>query len=208
MTRKNLLIFTSIAGFLLVSCGNGGSGQPSGGADDADAVRTQAVSTYIAGMTETLAARPEASVTPTSLPSFTPAPATETPNNPKTENSCYDLLFLSDKTIPDGTFMKPNEVFTKTWLVQNNGGCAWAPGFTFSNVGGDSMQGEIITLKEPIPVGAKRELSIQLVVPSGKIGLIQSSWRMANADGNFFGDTLSVNINVGGVTTPAFTATP
>lgn len=70
------------------------------------------------------------------------------------------------------------------------------------------MRGQTVILDEPIPVGAKREMSVKLVVPSGVSGLIQSSWRMADADGNYFGDTLSVNIMVGDITTPAVTNTP
>ena len=104
--------------------------------------------------------------------------------------------------------MKAGEVFTKTWLVQNTGGCAWRPGFTFQHVGGDKMRGEIVTLTEAIPTGAKRELSVQLVVPSGFNGLIQSAWRMADEFGMFFGDTLFVTIQVGEIATPAATNTP
>ena len=59
------------------------------------------------------------------------------------------------------------------------------------------MRGSTVTLTEAIPTGAKREISVELVVPSGVTGLIQSSWRMADENGIFFGDTLSVNITVG-----------
>jgi hypothetical protein len=123
-------------------------------------------------------------------------------------NPCYNLLWIKDRTIPDGTQLKPNEVFTKTWLVQNNGGCAWAPGFTFVNVGGDPMRGKPLKFTEPIPVGAKYEIYIELVVPSGINGLIQSSWRMADKNGSSFGDTLSVNIVVGSNPTSTATKTP
>jgi hypothetical protein len=70
------------------------------------------------------------------------------------------------------------------------------------------MRGKPLKLTEPVPVGAKHELSIQLIAPSGENGLIQSSWRMADANGHFFGDTLSVNIFVGTITTPTVTPTP
>ena len=53
----------------------------------------------------------------------------------------------------------------------------------------------------------KREISIELVVPNIN-GLIQSSWRMTDENGVFFGDTLSVNIVVGDVTTPTATKAP
>ena len=110
---------------------------------------------------------------------------TATLETPAVANPCYNLLYIEDRTIPDGTEMKPNEVFTKTWFVQNSGGCAWAPGFTFAHFGGDPMEGEPLVLTEPIPAGAKRELSIELVVPSWSNGLIQSSWRMTDENGSF-----------------------
>jgi hypothetical protein len=149
---------------------------------------------------------PTASPTLTVKPSATPTPEiTATLETPAVANPCYSLLWIEDRSIPDGTNLKANEVFTKTWYVQNNGGCAWAPNFTFTNFGGDPMEGEPLVLTEPIPAGAKRELSIQLVVPSNQNGLIQSSWRMTDENGLFFGDTLSVNITVGDVTTPTAT---
>lgn len=175
---------------------------------DVDALRTEAVATYASSLTETLVAVPTASSTRTVVPTFT-APAISATIEPSaTSNPCFNLLWIEDVTIPDGTQMKAGEVFTKTWLVQNIGGCAWRAGFTFSHVGGDLMRGNTVILQEPIQTGSKRELSVQLTVPSGQTGLIQSSWRMADETGSFFGDTLSVNIQVGSVTTPVVTSTP
>jgi hypothetical protein len=177
---------------------------------DVDAIRTESVATYSSSlMTEVQVPVPTASHTPTAEPSATPTvDITATLETPEVANPCYNLLWIEDRSIPDGTNLKANEVFTKTWYVQNNGGCAWAPGFTFSNFGGDAMEGEPLVLTKPIPAGAKRELSIELVVPSGQNGLIQSSWRMTDENGIFFGDTLSVNITVGDVTTPTATSAP
>jgi hypothetical protein len=183
------------AGLFLMSCGNNVPPTPS---MDVDAIRTEAVSTFASSLTETLAASPTAvfSLTPSETPTITGTPATAVP-----QSTCYNLLFIKDVTIPDGTLMKGNETFTKTWQVQNSGDCAWAPGFTFSHVGGETLRGKTLVLTDPIPVGAKRELSIEMVAPSGLNGLVQSSWRMADASGAFFGDTLTVNITVGSATT-------
>lgn len=195
-----------ILGILLFSCGTKNTGQEN---IDVDAIRTEAVKTHIASLTEVLVVLPSPSPTLTAEPSATPTlDVTATLETPAVANPCYKLLYLEDRSIPDGTNLKANEVFTKTWYVQNNGGCAWAPGFTFVNVGGDPMEGEPIVLTEPIPAGAKREISIELVVPSGQNGLIQSSWRMTDENGLFFGDTLSVNITVGDAATPTATGAP
>ena len=205
--RTRLILFsTLILGALLFSC-ESNSSTPTKPVDT-DALRTQAVATYASSLTETLVAVPTASPAPTEKFTATPVVLTATLETPATADPCYDLLWIEDVTIPDGTNLKPNESFTKTWLVQNSGGCAWPPGFTFQHVGGDPMRGETLTLEEAIPVGAKREISIQLAVPTDQNGLIQSSWRMADSNGVFFGDTLTVNITVGNILTPTPTTTP
>jgi hypothetical protein len=206
-TRILSITILMIFGVLLFSCGTSNTQQTN--TVNADALRTEAVETYAASLTQVLVVLPTASPTLTAEPSATPTTdATATLETPAVANPCYKLLWIEDRSIPDGTEMKPNEVFTKTWYVQNNGGCAWAPGFTFSNFGGDPMRGQTIVFTEPVPAGAKRELSIELVVPSNQNGLIQSSWRMTDENGIFFGDTLSVNIQVGTVATPTVTKAP
>jgi len=203
MKKQTYFITLLTAGLYLISCAKNA---PTPSADlDADAIRTQAVSTFASSLTETLAATPTALFTLT--PDFSPTPTT-TPGTTVPQNTCYNLLFIKDVTIPDGTFLKDNEVFTKTWQVQNNGECAWAPGSTFSHVGGETLRGKTFVLRDPIPVGAKRELSIEMVAPAGLNGLVQSSWRMADASGVFFGDTLTVNITVGNNATATATTKP
>ena len=197
------IIASLISGVLLFSCGTKETPV------DVDAIRTEAVKTHIASQTEVLVVLPTVTPTLTVEPSATPTvDMTATLETPAVANPCLKLLWLEDRSIPDGTQMKPNEVFTKTWYVQNSGGCAWAPGFTFVNVGGDPMRGKPLVLEESVPASAKREISIELAVPSGINGLIQSSWRMTDQDGNYFGDTLTVNITVGDAVTPTATTAP
>ncbi len=203
-SRAFIISLILVVGAFLFSCANNQADQTT--AVDTDAIRTQAVETYASSLTGL-------APTSTPFPTLTPVGITETalsttPEPSPTSNPCFNLLYIQDVTIPDGTRLKPGERFTKTWLVQNIGGCAWRPGFTFQHVGGDSMRGSPITLTEAIPTGAKREISVELVVPSGINGVIESAWQMADDTGVFFGDTLFVNILVGNVTTPAVTSTP
>lgn len=193
-----------IIGVFLFSCANNQADQTT--AVDTDAIRTQAVETYASSLTGLAPSfTPFPTLTPVSTIDTTPS---ATPEPTATTNPCFNLFYIRDVTIPDGTRLKAGETFTKTWEVQNIGGCAWRAGFTFQHVGGDSMRGTPITLTEAIPTGAKREISIELVVPSGINGIIESAWRMADDTGSFFGDTLFVQIIVGDVTTPAVTNTP
>jgi hypothetical protein len=205
MKYRTILISTIlIIGAFLFSCANNQGDQTT--ALDTNAIRTQAVETFASNLTGV-------APSPTPFPTLTPVGVTETalsttPEPSPTSNPCFNLLYIEDITINDGTRMKPGEKFTKTWLVQNIGGCAWRPGFTFQHVGGEAMRGAPVTLTEAIPTGAKREISVELVVPSGINGVIESAWQMADENGIFFGDTLFVNIVVGSVTTPAVTSTP
>jgi hypothetical protein len=174
---------------------------------DADAIRTQAVATFAYSLTETLSAVPPASPTRTQMENPS-TPTAETPIPSPTTNPCFNLLYIDDVTIEDGTQMKAGEVFTKTWRVQNIGGCAWRPGFTFRHYGGDPMRGNTVTLAEAIPTGAIREISVQLVVPGGYNGVAVSVWRMADENGFFFGDPLTVEIIVNDPNAPTITPTP
>lgn len=174
-----------------------------------DAVQTQAVETFAYALTQTQAAVPTLTSTPTLEPTatLTATPTGEASPTP-TLNPCYNLMYIKDLTVPDGSEMKPNEKFTKTWLVQNTGGCAWAPGFTFVNVGGDALLAQSVKLTEPVPVGLKYELSLEMVAPTGVYGLIQSTWQMSYEPGIYFGDPLTVNIVVNDPNAPTPTATP
>jgi hypothetical protein len=204
--KTRIILSISVLISLLFSCGTSPEKQTNN--VDVDAARTEAVATFASSLTETLVAVPVSSPTLTVEPTITPEEGTPTLESTPTANPCYNLLYIKDVTIPDNTQMKPGETFTKTWLVQNTGGCAWRAGFTFQHAGGDLMRGSTVTLTEAIQTGSKREISVQLVVPNGQNGLIQSAWRMADDSGSFFGDTLSVNILVGSVTTPVATNTP
>lgn len=200
MKTRILSISTLLAlGLLIFSCGTKEPDQMN--SLDVDAIHTDAVATFASSLTETLAALSTPSLTPGVDSSITPTALTSTLEPSPTTNPCYNLLYRADVTIPDETRMKAGEVFTKTWEVQNIGGCAWRPGFTFRHYGGDRMRGNPITLTEAVPTGAIRTLSVELVVPGGVNGLIQSSWRMTDEYGVFFGDTLTVNILVGEIAT-------
>ena len=162
-------------------------------------VRTAAVGTFASNLTQTLAAYPTASST--STPTITPPPiritatqGTETPTP-----SCYHLRWINDETIPDFSRTNPGETFTKTWRVINNGTCMWKAGFQFAFYGGDPMGGSNYTLTQPVNPGQQMDLSIPMTAPSGT-GIEISTWRMSDITGWFFGDALTVKIDLGGET--------
>lgn len=203
MRTKILLITLVFIAIILSTCESSNSEMT---AMEKDAIRTEAVATYLANQTHTalVLSTPVPTFTPPSAVTETPASETATIVVPPTASSCYKLLYKKVETIPDGTQMDPGQHFTKMWKVQNNGDCAWAPGFKFSLIGGEAMGGQTLTLTDPVPVGAIIELSIEMTAPEDRTGLIQGTWQMSDANGALFGDALTVVISMG---EPAATAT-
>jgi len=206
MQRNKLVVMlTLIMALALSACGAGeADATPT---VSAELIRTQAVLTFQAQLTQTALANPTA--TPTAMQSPTTAPTLSVPTAgsavavaPTTgggqSSSCYGLSFANDVTIPDGTQMTPGQSFTKTWLVSNTGSCAWESGFTFKVVGGDAMGGSTVTLNQRIESGRQYELSVPMVAPTNQSGTVRGTWRMADANGNFFGDGVFVEIRVSG----------
>ncbi|MFH1184235.1 MAG: NBR1-Ig-like domain-containing protein [Chloroflexota bacterium] len=169
---------------------------PAAATPDAAAVRTQAVRAFI----EELTAKAPALSAPTPTrrpPSSPPTIAAEalsgTPN-------CLGLHFLRDVTIPDNTEMTPAEVFTKTWLVENSGTCPWRPGFQVVLIGGVAMGGSPFKVAQTVGPGGSIQVSIKMAAPTNETGVVEGTWKMADADGVHFGDFMSVVVVVSGPT--------
>jgi hypothetical protein len=201
LTRRiqTLTAFLILAALTLSACGPSNAGLTP--TVDTNAIRTEAVATYAFLLTETALAVPTATLTSTPMPTDTPVPTSATIVTQKPQATCYGLLWIADESIPDNTPMAAGQKFTKTWSVQNIGSCAWAPGFTLNWFGGDAMNGQTYTLSEAVPIGAKKEISVDMVAPSGKTGVITGTWKMADANGSYFGDALFVIIVIGGTST-------
>lgn len=212
------VVFTALA---LGACG--------GGAADAtptlsvDQIQTLAVFTFQAGLTQTALAQPTDTPTPTDIPSPQATFALPTGGGPVATNTssvgaaaCYDSAFAGDVTIPDQTPMTPGQSFTKTWRMLNNGTCAWEPGFIFNIIGGEAMGGVAVTLNQRVEPGRQIEISVPMVAPKDKTGELKGTWRLSDANGNFFGDAPWVIVVVGdttatvtvGTSTPTSTPTP
>jgi hypothetical protein len=160
-------------------------------------IQTAAVSVFISELTRTAQALPTATVTNTPIPTLTLQETEAVSPTP----SCYRLLFVKDMTIPDNTVMTPAQVFTKTWLVENSGTCAWRPGFKLVLVGGDAMGGSPFTLIQTINPGDRIEISIKMVAPTNQNGIIQGTWQMSDENGTLFRGFLTVVIDEGGSST-------
>ncbi|MFQ5420807.1 MAG: NBR1-Ig-like domain-containing protein, partial [Anaerolineae bacterium] len=103
--------------------------------------------------------------------------------------------FLKDVTIPDDTEIEPGKAFTKTWQVKNNGETAWGSGFTLRFIGGTTMTA---SENQPLPQtakGATTNISVKLTAPKSP-GIYHGDWRLFDAHGEPFGDTVFLRIVV------------
>ena len=214
---KLFILLTLLGAFVLGACGGSDEGTPT---LTVEQIQTLAVMTYQAQLTQTALAMPTQTFTP--LPTETPitvvtfaspediANATNTPESNAQLAGCYGLSYVKDVTIPDNTQVTPGQSFTKTWLVSNSGTCDWEPGFIFNVVGGDAMSGVAVTLNQAVQPGRQYEFSVPMVAPTDKTGELKGTWRLSDANNNFFGDGVYVlvEIGVGATATPTETPTP
>jgi hypothetical protein len=193
---------------ILSACGVGKTeGTPTPTPLNAEEIAANAIATFSVGLTQTAFRLPSSTPMLTSTPLPTFPVETNTPgsvSSPVPTASCYRLVYIKDVTIPDNTPMSPGEAFTKTWLVQNTGSCPWEVGFKFNIVAGNPMNGVALTLSQEVASGSQYELSVPMVLPTDASGTLTGTWRMADANGAFFGDALTVVVNVSGT---ALTAT-
>jgi hypothetical protein len=210
---KPYIVFALLALFVLSACG--GSDADATPTVSVEQIQTQAVMSYQAQLTQTALAMP----TSTPLPTNTPVPVATFPvssgspaatntTSAGTSQSCYGLTYVRDVTIPDNTEVTPGQSFTKTWLVSNTGTCAWESGFVFNVVSGEALGGTAVTLNQSVEPGRQYEFSVPMIAPSDKTGELKGTWRLSDANGNFFGDGVYVLVEVGSAATAAPTDTP
>jgi hypothetical protein len=191
-TKTTTLVLILAASLILSACHFPGMGATpdlfaTSAAQTVSARLTQPVEPGIDGTTE-----PEPPVIAT-----TEAPPTEEPPTPtitltptitQTTIPCDRAGFVSDVTIPDGEELQPNESFTKTWRLKNNGSCTWTSSYALIFDSGDSMSGpasQQLTSGTVAP-GATMDVSVDLTAP-GSPGTYKGYWKLRNGSGVNFG---------------------
>ena len=118
-----------------------------------------------------------------------PPPPTPTPD-------CKSYLaFIEDVTIPDGTQVQPQVNLDKRWLVENRGTCNWDRRFSLRLIAGSEMGASPNLSLYPARSGRQAEIQIQFTAPQ-EPGIHRSAWQAADPQGNFFGDTIFIEIEV------------
>jgi hypothetical protein len=135
--------------------------------------------------------------TATALPIATQPPVT----NPV--SSCNNSAYVSDVTIPDNTVMAPGASFVKTWALENTGTCTWDTSFQLIFVSGSQMGGASSKLTSSVAPSQQVQVSVSLTAPT-TAGSYTGYWRLADDQGNAFGESVTVVINV----SSSLTSTP
>ena len=131
------------------------------------------------------------------------------------EEDCVDaMVFVSDLTYDDQNLTYfpdfiPNEPFQKGWRIKNNGTCTWtiaySARFVYGTTSQSDMRGQPTALNREVAPGETYDLFVNLVAPDASApGRHVGNWQMFNSDGEAFGQSIWVAINVvvdgGGVT--------
>ena len=109
--------------------------------------------------------------------------------------SCPSSKYLADVTIPDGTKLKNNEQFTKTWKVSNNGTCDWPADTTLVFVSGTKMGSPDTVNVGTVAAGSAAQVSVDLSAPD-QYGNYTGLWQLRGGQSNF-GTQLSTVIQAG-----------
>lgn len=115
--------------------------------------------------------------TPTPAPSPVPTPA-----------GCTDqATFVTDVTIPDGTWILPGVSFDKVWRLRNTGTCTWTSSYSLAFVSGQSLGGSSpVALPALVAPGQTVDLGLRLTAPLPS-GTYRGNWMLRNPTGGFFG---------------------
>ena len=227
MNKKTYLIilFILCIPVVLIACGSAPTAAPT---TNPNLIYTAAAQTADARLTQIFQSTPSATpVPPTPTIDFVQTMAAETASalltqaatqmpSPQATASATSgapgpggdrAVFVADVTIPDGTVLAPKAAFTKTWKIQNSGTTTWTTSYALEFISGEQM-GTIVSvpISQSVAPGAQIDVSVDMVAPS-KAGSYQSYWKMKNASGQFFNDSVYVLITVGSGGTAAPTST-
>lgn len=95
---------------------------------------------------------------------------------------------LVAETVPDGTEVKAGSVFTKTWVIENTGACAWTPAYKLVFAGGEQMGSlDSILIGQSVGPGDRVTVPINFTAPFS-LGSARSIWNLSTDSGARFGE--------------------
>lgn len=126
----------------------------------------------------------------------TPIPTIPLPTSTSVPESCVNnLTYISDLTIPDGTFVPYGSTVDKQWLVQNSGTCNWSADYRLRYVGGATLGSPQELALYPAKSGTQAVIQVTFTAPFAD-GEYASTWQAFDPNGLPFGDPIYMNITV------------
>jgi hypothetical protein len=147
------------------------------------------------------------------VPTLTPLAPSASPTLPAnaSKNKCASASLVSE-TIPDGTIIKPEAQFTKTWKIQNTSLCTWDTTYKIVFWDGDLLGGAYYyNLPQIVAPGQTVPISLVLTAPKDEASYT-SKWMLQTPDNIPFGvgqyDTpFYAQIAVSASATPSYAVT-
>jgi len=116
------------------------------------------------------------------------------------------MEFVTDVTVPDGSYLAAGTRFTKVWRVRNSGTQTWPKDIRLVHVSGPALAANGVV--PVMSIGPQEALDIQIDMCSpDTIGRCVSHWRLSSSDGSFFGPRIWVDIVVVAVPSSASSTT-
>jgi hypothetical protein len=106
-----------------------------------------------------------------------------------------DLIFISDVTIPDNSFVTYGSNIDKQWLVQNSGTCNWDSSYRLHHLGGAELGAPEEAMLYPARAGQQATIQILFTAPFTD-GVYESAWQAYDPEGDPFGQTIYIRITV------------
>jgi len=221
--KLNWYVFSILPLLVLTACG--ASRETPAPTLDTAMIFTQAAQTVAAQFTQTAAALPTATPSPTEIPTqaipvtftvavtqpistlplfntqsaISPTLSLFPPLATRTGALCNNSAFVTDVGVPDNSILKPGQPFEKGWLVQNTGTCDWGVGYSLVRVGGnttfDAPPYVINSLKDIVFVGQIAEITLRMVAPKTP-GKYEAHYQMYSNLNMPFGTGLNIYIEV------------
>jgi hypothetical protein len=110
--------------------------------------------------------------------------------------ACERAAKFVRETVEDDTVFKPGERFSKTWVIQNSGKCAWIEGSIWTHSAGEAMG-----VTEPLPLSVLPEpgelltITVPMTAPL-KPGSYHGEWSLRAPWGEFYNRSFYLQIVV------------
>lgn len=153
------------------------------------AVEQAATATFTNTPEPTATDTPIPSLTPSETPTDLPLPTnTEAPSATPTSDKPCLRANLETKSIPDGTVIFIDRLFTQTFRIKNTGSCTWNSAFELRFAGGDLLNASasIPITDTTIPTWGYANVDVLMKAPSTP-GTYKGFWSIKSDDGQIFG---------------------